>query len=228
MRRSSLFSYAAGASALIALSTLPAYADPGKADRAHSAIAEARAKIEAGDKVGAGTGAPELQGRARGSLASAQALLDRGKKDESIVEAKRASEFADMAIVSADRHKAMAATGAQVRAENEVDASHRATDDANMRADSAQKAAMTATMDANMRVDAAQQAAASATAQADALRNAPPVTTVSTVEKVTVHSPARPATRTRHRVIHRAVHKHAPVVGKTTVTTTTTSTTKRP
>lgn len=217
MHRFGLFTSIASVSALLALSTVPAAADPGKADRARSAIAEARGKIEAGDKVGASAQAPELQARARASLASAEALLSRGKKDEAIADARHAGEFADMAIVTADRHKAADARDAEASAAD----AHRSAADANGRADSAEQAAAAA----NARANSAQQAAALAAAQTEALRNAPTTTTVAT-EKVVVATP--PATRTvtvrqkapvrKHRVVSKPARA---VVEKTTTTVTT-------
>ena len=229
MRRIDIFTRTVGISALLALSTVPAYADPGKADRAHAAIAEARGKIDAGERVGTSAEAPELRARARASLASAEALLERGKKDEAIIEARHASEFADMAIVTADKHKEALAARDRMDAEASADRARQAAANANARAEDAQQVAVAATADANDRVDAAQQAAAAANAQAEALRNAPPpapTVTVATVERTTVHTPARRVVRAKRRVVHHVVRKPAAVPAKTTVTTTTTLTTK--
>ncbi len=112
MKRHSLFTTAA---ILLSLAAAPALA--GKAERARTAIAEARAKISAGDKVGASNGAPMAQGEARAELGNAEALLARGKKTEAEAAAKHASDLADMAIVNADRAKMSAARERRADAE---------------------------------------------------------------------------------------------------------------
>lgn len=226
MRRSGIFTRAVGFSALLALATVPATAGPGKKDRARAAIAEARGKIDAGEKVGVSTQAPELQVRARAALASAEELLARGKKDAAIADARHAGEFADMAIVAADKQKAEVARDRRLDAEASADAAHQAAADATGRAESAEQAAAAA----NVRADSAQQAAVAAAAQAEALRNAPAPTstTVATVEKEVVRTPAaarrtvtvRRAAPVRHTT-HRVVRKPARVVEKTTTTVTT-------
>ena len=224
MKRSSLFTRAVGFSALLAMATVPAAAEMGKKDRARAAIAEARGKIDAGEKVGASNQAPELQARARAALASAEELLSRGKKDAAIADARHAGEFADMAIVATDKQKAEVARDRRLGAEASADAAQRAAADATGRAESAEQAAAAA----NGRADSAQQAAIAAAAQTEALRNAPAPTTTTTVEREVVRTPAaarstvtvRRAAPVRHTK-HRVVRKPASVVEKTTTTVTT-------
>lgn len=199
-------SRAAGVSALLALSTIPVAAHAGKADEARAAIAEARGKIDAGNKVGASGVTPEMQSRAQAALASAEAHLNKGDKDAAISDAHHASELADMALVNTDRRKEASAQ------------------DSRMDAEASASAAQQSAAAANERADAAQQAAATANAQADALRNAPPpapapaptTTTVQTVEREAVQTPAR-------HVVRKPVHTTTAAVKKTTTTTVTTA-----
>jgi hypothetical protein len=222
MSRMNLLARTVGISALLAFSTTPALAGPGKAERARTAIAEAQGKVDAGSRIGAGGEAPALHDRAKIALANARADLANGKKDQAIIEAQHASELAGMAIEAADHRKVAAE-----RAERH---------DAEAAAAQSQQAAAAA----NDRADAAQQAAATATAQADALRNAPPpapvyvpvptpaaptTTTVATTERTVVHTPARAhVVPVKHVVKRRVVRKpgHAAVAEKTTTTTVTT------
>lgn len=199
--------------ALLAVSMMaPAHA--GEADRARQAIAAARAKIDAGDKLGATGDAALLQAQARTALQSAEERLHRGRKEEAITDANHASELADRAIVVADRHHVGAEREGRVNAENA--------------ASSAQQSAS----EASARAEAAQNAAANANAQANALRNAPPpapvivqapapapaptTTTVSTSDSETVAVPVRHATR------HTVHHRRAARDGHHTTTTVTT------
>ena len=210
------FTRTACITAMLALTALPAVAYAGEAERARTAIAEARGKIDAGDKVGLTAEAADIQGRARAALESAEMRLAKGRKGEAIADAQHASELADMAIVSADKHKVAAERNGRMEAQSSAAVASESAAAANARAEAAQQAAA-----------AAQQSAATANAQADALRNVPPppaptTTTVSTVEKDVVQDPAPVTHTTAHRTTHRAVHKAVPVVAKTTTTVTTT------
>jgi len=220
MSRMNLLARTVGIPALLLLSTTPALAGPGKAERARTAIAEARGKVESAARIGAGGEAPALHERAQVALANAEADLARGRKDEAIVEARHASDLAGMAIVAADRNKVAAERNERADAEAAA-------------AQSQQAAAA-----ANDRADAAQQAAAVSAAQADALRNAPPpapvyvpvptpaptTTTVATTERTVVKAPVRAhVVPVRHVVKRRVVRRpgHAGVEKTTTTTVTT-------
>ena len=214
-------------STMLALSTFSVAAYAGKHEQAVEAIAQARSKIEAGDKVGTSTQAPELQTQARAALTTAERLLFRGEKAEAILAAHHASDLADQAIVVADNRKASAAHDRLLDAQSSASNAQQSAAVANVRADSAQQA----TANANGRADAAQQAAAmannradtaqiattAANAQTDALRNVPrpaaATTTVAVVEKETVRTLA-PVRHIRHRIVRRHIKK------TTTVTTT--------
>jgi len=236
-------------SALIALSMVPAAAYAGKHTMAVEAIAAAKGKIDAGDKVSAGRQAPELQAQARASLSSAQDLLAKGHKDEAISAARHAGEFADQAIVSAEnsrttaererRHDAQdtaavaiqSASDANVRASLAQQATadaNASANDANKRAVMAQQATADATMsatEANRRLMVAQQATTDANARTDALRNTPPTpttttTTVAMVHDETAHTSAAPARRTIHRTVRHRAHSGRISKNTTTITTT--------
>jgi len=203
-RRTNLFTRTIAVSALLAISGLPVAAYAGEADRARAAIAEAKGKIEAGDKVSSEGEAADLQGRAHAAFQSAQNNLSKGRKGEAISDAQHAGEFADMAIVSADKHKTAVARNGRLDAEASVSAAQQSAAEANDRANNAQ------------------QVAATATAQADALRNAPPApttTTVATVEKQVVRTPVSTVHHTKHVVTKKPVQTTA---DKTTTTVTTT------
>lgn len=213
----------------LALATLPVAAYAGKHEQAVEAIAQARGKIQAGDKVGTGAQAPELQAQARAALANAETLLSRGKKSDAIIAAQHAGDLADQAIVSADNRKMSAERDRRLDAQSSAIDAQQSAANANVRADSAQQAVATAnvradaaqqaTTIANSRADSAQMATVVANAQADALRNAPKpapsITTVAIVEHEAVATPKAPV----RRVTHRVVRKH--MMKKTTITTTT-------
>lgn len=218
-------------SALIALSTLPTSAYAGKHSLAVQAIAQAKGKIDAGDKVNAGSQAPELQAHARASLSSAQDLLSKGHKDEAIMAARHASEFADQAIISAENSRTAAERDRRHDAQDTAAVAVQAASDANVRTSIAQQATANANAsadDANRRTALAQQAAADANARTEALRAMPavaaaPATTTTTVAMVqdeparTLRAPVRHTARrtTGHRAAPRRVSKST-----TTVTTT--------
>ena len=216
-------------SALIALSTLPTSAYAGKHTLAVEAIAQAKGKIDAGDKVNAGSQAPELQAHARASLSSAQDLLAKGHKDEAILAARHAGEFADQAIVSAENSRTAAERERRHDAQDSAAVAVQAASDANVRASIAQQAASNANVtadDANRRAAQAQLATADANARADALRAAPPVAappaTTTTTVAVVQDVPAR-ASAVRHAPRRTIRHRAAPRnVSKSTTTVTTT------
>jgi len=221
----------AGLSAVIALSTLPAAAYAGKHTLAVAAIAQAKGKIEAGDKVGAGRQAPELQAQARASLSNAQDLLSRGHKGEAILAARHASEYADQAIVTADNSRAASERDRRDDAQDSAAAAMQSANDANARASLAQQATVDANMsanDANRRALLAQQATADANARADAIRNAPPVaaapsTTTTTVAVVEAHTAGTAIVPVRHTARKTTRHRtRSGLVRKSTTTVTTT------
>ena len=194
---------AAAISTVVAFSALSTTAYAGEAERARAAIAEAKGKIEAGDKVGASGEAAGLQTQARAALQSAQERLAHGKKAEAIADAQQAGALADQAIVVTDKRKVAMERNGRLNAESSAVAAQQSAADANARADSAQ------------------QSAAVAAAQADALRNAPAPapapapTTTTVVEKEIVRTPVRHTTR-------RVVHKPVTAVAEKTTTTITT------
>ncbi len=233
MIRSKHTTRAIALTAMLLSTTVPIAAHAGDRDRANVAISEAKGKIDAGDKVGASTQAPELQAQAREALMSAEAQLANGKKKDAIATAHHASELADQAITSADNRKtaserdrrhdaqdaAIAAQAAAANANARADNARQSVSDANGRADMAQQSANAA----NMRADASQQAAVNATAQADMMRNmqhpvpAPSTTTVAVTEHDSMMASAAPTHR-RHRVTHKRAHR---MHSKTTTVTTT-------
>jgi len=218
-------------SALIALSTLPTSAYAGKHSLAVQAIAQAKGKIDAGDKVNAGSQAPELQAHARASLSSAQDLLSKGHKDEAISAARHASEFADQAIISAENSRTASERDRRHDAQDTAAVAVQAASDANVRTSIAQQATANANAsadDANRRAALAQQATADANARTDALRAAPPVvaapatttTTVAMVQDEPARTSLAPVRHTARRTVgHRAAPRR---VSKSTTTVTTT------
>ena len=220
-----------GLAALLAATMLSSAAYAGGQTQAEAAIAEAKGKIDAGDKVGVGQQAPEIQGQARDSLNSAEDLLSHHHKMEAIAAAHHASELADQALVSANNRKAEAERVRRDDIRDTAIAAQQSAANANVRADNAQQAtanandradsAVRATMDANNRANSAEASSAAANAQADALRNAPqPATTTVVTQHETVTSPVAPAHHIRHRVIHKRAHA---VPTKTTTTEITTT-----
>jgi hypothetical protein len=214
--KSSLFF--ATTAVLLALGTVPASA--GEADRARAAIAEARGKITAGDKVGASSGAPMLQTEARAALGDAEVLLARGKKTESLAAARRAGELADVAIVNADRAKMSTVRDARADAEA-----------ATVNARDAAANAQAATIAADTRADAAERAADNANARADLMAATPMVapapaatTTVAIEEKTVTRAPVKRAAPRKKVAVRRTV----PAASRTATKTTTTTVTTRP
>lgn len=207
-------------STMLALSTFSVAAHAGKHEQAVEAIAQARGKIQAGDNVGTGAQAPELQAQARAALTNAESLLARGKKDDAIIAAHHAGDLADRAIVSADNRRMSAERDRHLDAQAATMDAQQSAANANVRADAAQQSAALA----NSRAESAQMATSAANAQTQALLNAPKpaptTTTVAIVEKEAVRVPVAPVRHVRRRVIHR--HHAVTSVRKTTTVTTTT------
>lgn len=232
MNRFYTISRTVAVSSMLALSAVSVPAFAGKHEQAVEAIAQARGKIEAGDKVGTSAQAPELQAQARLELATAETYLSHGKKAQAISAAHHAGDLADQAIVSADNRRTTAERDRRLDAQSSTIEAQQSAAVANLRADSAQQAvvsangradaAQQAAVLANYRADAAQSATIAANAQTDALRNAPPspaTTTVAIIEKQNGR-----ATAPVGRVHHRLVRKHRGMSHpKTTTTVTTTS-----
>jgi SWI/SNF-related matrix-associated actin-dependent regulator 1 of chromatin subfamily A len=194
-----------------------------KIDRARTAVAEATAKVDAAEKIGAGTYASEPMTRAQESLRVARDQLARDHRDSAISEARRASALAEEALVTAERNKteqASAERDARLNAEAQVatEASQRA-------------AAQDAAASAEARAAQAQQAAttAAASAEAAAARAAAAetaaTTTVTTVDQTT--APARSyssAKKKKTTTVRKTTRKAAPAPAATTTTTTTVET----
>ena len=204
--------------AALAAAMAPTAVYAGEQTKAEAAIAEARGKIDAGDKDH--TIFALVDGTTAVALASAQDLLSHHHKGEAIVAAHHASDLADQAIVSANNHKTEAEHARRDELRNSAADAQQSAADANNRADNAQRA----TTMANVRADSAERSSAAANAQADALRNAPPPVAPpsTTTVAVTQHEvePVAPTHQIRHRVIHKRHHR-APVKSTTTTITTT-------
>lgn len=212
MRHGNLIARSACVAGLLIAAASPAVAQ-GKADRARTAIAEASAKIDAANKIGASGEVPRLQAEAQAALRTAKEDLSSGRKEEAIAAANHASELADMALGESHKRQMNAAGSAQA--------------DAAATAAAAQQDAAAA----NARADNAEQAAASAAADAAAARNAPPVLAVAppaattTVTTETTKAVA-PRTAVKRRVVHRTTARQAartPVATEKTTTTVTTN-----
>lgn len=206
MRHITNLPHAISIATVLALSIYPVAANAGQDKEAVAAIALAKGKIESGDKVGAGTQAPEIQAQARAALTAAETLLSRGKEKSAISAATDAGQLADQAIFVSEKQTAT------VQQDKLVDAQ------------SAAAAAQKTASDANSRAVYAEQTAAVAAAQADMLRNMPPAEPVAApvAQPVVRHTTTRKVVT---RKSYRATRKPAPVV---TTKTTTTVTTSRP
>lgn len=191
-------------------------------DRARTAVAEATAKVEAAEKVGATTYASEPMARAQEALRVARDQLSRDHRDSAINEARRASGLADEALAMAERNKTEAASmerDARLNAEAQVatEASQRAA---------AQDAAASAEARAAQAQQAAATAAASAEAAAARAAAAQQASTVTTVEQSTT-TPARSYSSPRKKTtVRRTTRKATPARPASTTTTTTTVETK--
>lgn len=96
-----------GGFAALALTTfaVPHSAFAGDENRARAAIAEAKAKIETGDKIGATADAADIQARARAALADAERQLKDDDEDRTFHAAKEATALAELAIATAEYNK---------------------------------------------------------------------------------------------------------------------------
>lgn len=170
-----------GLVAILTIGLLPTGACAGAQTRAEAAIAEAKGKIDAGDKVGAGDQAAELQGQARRALMSAEELLSQHRKGEALAAAHHAGELADEALTRTTNRRNAAERDRRDDLRGGAAAAQQNAAEANTRADSARQE----TTMANMRADSAEQSSAAANAQAWSLRNAPrpvaPAATTTTV-----------------------------------------------
>ncbi len=213
MRNYSMTTRALCISVLLLSTATPAFAR-GKTDRAHEAIAAAKAKVDAANKLGASGEVPRLQAQAQAALRSAEEDLAAKRKDQAIAEANRASELADTAIGLSERNR------------NEtVNAERAAAADAQQEAAAANARAQAAQQDANA---AAADAAAARAAPAPApivIAPAPPAPTTTTVTTETVKSPAA-TTVARKKVTVRKPVRHVVKRAGATEKTTTTVTTK--
>ena len=79
------------------LVTTPALAQS-RIDRARTALTEASARVDAAEKIGATTYAPEAMARAQEALRVAQDQLNRDHRDSAINEARSASGLAHAAL----------------------------------------------------------------------------------------------------------------------------------
>jgi hypothetical protein len=77
----------------------------GNEDRARAAIAEAKAKIDTGDKMGATDTTADIQARARAALADAERQLKDDDEDRTYHAAKKATALAELAIATAEYNK---------------------------------------------------------------------------------------------------------------------------
>lgn len=91
--------------ALIAVS-VPVAVEAGDREDARIAIAEARARIETGDKAGVNGPAADAQARARAALDDAQAEFHSHHEDRAMAAAHRASSLADLALATAQARDA--------------------------------------------------------------------------------------------------------------------------
>ncbi|QNA85699.1 hypothetical protein G4G27_18210 [Sphingomonas sp. So64.6b] len=216
MRNYSMMTRALCVSALLLSSATPAFAR-GKTDRAHEAIAAAKAKVEAANKLGASGEVPRLQAQAQAALRSAEEDLAAKRKDEAIAEANRASELADTAIGISERNRNEA-----------VNAERAAAADAQQEAAAANARAQAAQQEAN--AAAADAAAARATPPPAPIVIAPPAPTPTTTITTETVKTAAPATVARKKVTVRKpvrrVVKRSSTPARTVEKTTTTVTTK--
>lgn len=220
MNRFKTLPRAIGVSALLAMTAFSVTAHAGLADDARKAIAAAKAKIEAADRIGATGEAAGIEVQARAALERAQAQFGKGEKNEAIAEAKHAGDLADQAITLTDKRKQMRAQQGRNEAEAAAGAAQQSAAASAERANSAEAAAV----DAQARTAAAQQNAATANSEAEALRNAPPppatTTTVTTKHAEMATAPVRHVHHVHHRVRHTTTTR-TPVTDETTTTVTT-------
>lgn len=214
--------------ALLCASTLSPLAAAGDQSNAEAAIAMARGKIAAGDKVGTSRLAPELQEQARAALLEAQDLLNNHHKKEAQAAAMHAGELADRALVSGDNRRAQVEQTRRLDTQEATINAQQSAASANQRANSAEAMGNAA----NLRADAAVQEAAAAEARSRAAQANPPMaalpqTTTTVTQQETRTEPSRaiqpgPARKRAHKARHAPAH-HAPAYQHKTTTVVTTS-----
>lgn len=216
MKSLGLLGRTVGLSLALALSATPAFSQD-REDRARVAIGEARAKIDAANKIGAAGEVPRMVAEASAALREAEEQFKRDHDSAAIAAAHRASELADVALGEAQKSRtdaARAETGAAAMAAEDA---RREAAAANERAANAEAAAAAASADA---------AAARATPPQPVIVAAPaqPTTTV-TVEKT--EQTSRPAASYSAKPKKKVVKKKTTVrpAARTTETETTTVTT---
>jgi len=220
-----------GLIAVLAAAMLPNVAMAGEETRAEAAIAEAKGKIDAGDKAGVGEQAGRMQTDARQALMSAQDLLSHHHKVEALAAAQHASQLADQAMAMAGRRKSeadasrhdesrMAEEHARESAAAANERAHSA-ETANAMADQRASSAEANANAANQRADASARAGAAAAADAQAARNAPTTTTVATTQHDSDEAAPMPMHHPRHRMVrHHTRHSSHTHTTTTAVTTT--------
>lgn len=211
-----------GFAALLCASMLSTPAMAGDQANAEAAIALARGKIAAGDKVGTNSRAPELQEQARAALIEAQKLLDNHQKKEAQAAAIHAGELADQALVSGDNRRMQAEQTRHLDAQDATISAQQSAASANMRANSAEAMGNAA----NLRADAAVQEAASANARTDVLRAMPtpqPASMTTVVQEETTNAPAPMAHKAVRKPAHKPARKATVIHHGKTVTVVTTS-----
>jgi len=187
---------------------------------AEAAIAVAKGKLSAGDKVGTSRRAPELQDQARAALAEALDLLNHHHKKEARDAAIRAGELADRALVAGDNRRIQAEQTHRLDTQEAAITAQQSAASANQRADKAEVMGNAA----NQRADKAEHEAADANARNDALRTArppaePQTTTMTVTQREIVPvAPRKPTRKILRRHTHRVIHH-----GQTTTTVVTTS-----
>jgi hypothetical protein len=162
--------------ALLCVSMIPAVAMAGDQANAQAAIAVARGKIAAGDKVGTNRMAPELQEQARVALREAQDLLDNHHKKEAQAAAIRAGDLADQALVSGDNRRAQIEQTRRLDTQQATINAQQSAASANLRANSAEAMGNAA----NQRAEESRLDAINANARTDALRVMPTPATPAT------------------------------------------------
>lgn len=198
--------------ALVSTSITPAFAE-NRRDRARAAIAQAHAKIDAANKVGATGETPRLQAEAAAELRGAEEAFEQSNEVLAIERANRATQLADTAI-------------GQTQQNRQVDASIQRADAAAAVSSAQQQAAdaQAQAADAKARAAVAEQQAASAAAEAAAARAAPPTTTIVTeTVKSTAATPVKRTTKAK-RVVRKAAPRATARTAATERTTTTVTT----
>lgn len=212
-----------GFALLLSASTLSPLWAAGDQSDAEAAIAVARSKIAAGDKVGTGRLAPELQEQARTALLEAQGLLNNHHKKEAMTAAVRAGELADRALVSGDNRRTEAEQVRRLDTQDAAIHAQQSAANANVRANSAEMMGNVA----NQRANNAEREAAAANARVDQLRAAAPVAAPQTTTTVvTEHdtSVIAPAPAIRHKVVRKPAPKtHRRITSHRKATTVVTS-----